>query len=302
MVYGRVLSSMFRYPGGKSRLKKQIVSVIKAYYAKDNCYTTCRYVEPFFGGGSIGRELLDSICSVAINDYDIGIAAFWHALINNPEELCEYVNSFTPTTDAFYEFKKIFLDEGLRDSVLIDKKYSLPHIGFMKMALHQISYSGLGAKSGGPLGGAAQKSDYKIDCRWSPENIDKKIWKLRSKLSRVNIFNNTCSFDDFEIFINDVLKESGYNFIYLDPPYYKKGPELYQFSFDEATHLRMADMLQSIDCPWLLSYDCSEEVKDIYKWAKIVEIDVTNTINTKNGSVSKKELLIVNKKYKYLLE
>jgi len=44
-------------------------------------------------------------------------------------------------------------------------------VGFKKLAIHQISYSGLGTKSGGPLGGKSQESIYKIDCRWSPKHI-----------------------------------------------------------------------------------------------------------------------------------
>ncbi len=293
---------MFRYPGGKSKLKKSIVEIVKTYYKTNNCYTSCRYIEPFFGGGSVGRELLNSICLIAINDYDIGVAAFWHALINDTQELCEHVHSFKPHVDSFYEFKNIFLEDDLRDAVLVRGEYSLTYLGFMKMALHQMSFSGLGVKSGGPLGGASQDSPYKIGCRWNPDNIQKNIWKLKQKLSRISVFNNTCSCDDFEIFINNVLKESEQNFIYLDPPYYKKGPELYQFSFDMDKHKRLANMLRKISCPWLLSYDCSEEIRELYDWAVVEEIDVINTINTRSGSVNKKEFLIVDKKYKYLLE
>ena len=293
---------MFRYPGGKSKLKKSIVEIIKTYYSTTNYYTSCRYVEPFFGGGSVGRELLNSVCLIAINDYDIGIAAFWHAVMNNPEELCEYINNFKPHVDAFYKFKDIFLSDDLRDAVLVRKEYSLSYLGFMKMALHQMSFSGLGVKSGGPLGGASQESPYKIGCRWNSDSIEKKIWKLRQKLSRIDVLNGTCSYNDFGVFIKNVLMKSTQNFIYLDPPYYKKGPELYQFSFDTDTHWRLADTLREINCPWLLSYDCSEEIREIYDWAVIKEIDVINTINTRSGSVSRKEFLIVDKKYKYLLK
>ncbi len=293
---------MFRYPGGKSRLKKKIVSIIESYYCNNSCYVSCRYVEPFMGGGSVGRQLFDLVQSVAINDYDIGIAAFWHSLINSPKKLCSFVRDFEPTVEAFYEFKNIFLDENLRDIVLNKQRYSLSYLGFMKIALHQISFSGLGVKSGGPLGGANQKSKYKIDCRWNSKNIENNIWKYSHKLSRIDIFNNTCLFDDFYVFVENVLKHSDQNFIYLDPPYYRKGPELYQFYFEVEHHKKMADMLRGINCPWLLSYDGVEEIREMYDWAKIVEVDVNCTINTKNGSASKKEFLIVNKKYEYLLE
>jgi len=302
MAYGRVLNDMFRYPGGKSKLKKQITSIARSYFYSDGNYRSCRYVEPFFGGGSVGRELLDHVHKVAFNDFDIGVAAFWHSVINNPQELCDYINDFKPTIDDFYNFKSIFLQDNLRDMMLIDQKYSLCYLGFMKMVLHQISFSGLGAMSGGPLGGAEQKSAYKVDCRWNPIAMEKHIWKCHNQLKKMDVFEDTCLYDDFHVFTEKVLEQSDHNFIYLDPPYYIKGPQLYQFSFDIDDHNRLSEMLKTIDSPWLLSYDCLEEIREIYKWAAIAEIDVTNTINTRSGSVSKKEFLIVDKKYRYLLE
>jgi len=293
---------MFRYPGGKSKLKKKIAPMIISYIYRDEDYRSCCYIEPFLGGGSVGRGLFDRIHKLAINDFDIGVAAFWDTVINNPDELCDLVGNFKPTTEDFYKFKSIFLQDNLRDMVLIKNKYSLPYLGFMKMALHQISYSGLGVKSGSPLGGINQASAYKIDCRWSPKYLENNIWKLHKKLKNKDIFGKTCFHDDFCVFIDNVLEQSDHNFIYLDPPYYEKGPELYQFSFDVDDHNRLAEKLKTVNCPWLLSYDCSEEIREIYDWAVIEEIDVTNTINTKKGSVNKKEFFIVDEKYKYLLE
>lgn len=293
---------MFRYPGGKSKLTKKIASIIRSYFYDDDRYLSCCYVEPFFGGGSIGRDLLGHICHIAINDYDFGIAAFWHSVMNSPEELCEHFNKFEPTIEDFYKFKEIFLKDSLIPDVLVEQKYSLSYLGFMKVALHQISFSGLGVKSGGPLGGAEQKSKYKIDCRWNPKTIENNIWKCHNQFKKIKVFNQTCSYFNYEIFIENVLAKSKDNFIYLDPPYYEKGPELYQFSFDDEQHSELAKLLGSIDCPWLLSYDNTEEIREMYKWAEIKEIDVNCTINTKSGSTGKKELLIVNKNYKYLLE
>ena len=58
----------------------------------------------------------------------------------------------------------------------------MSRFGFMKIAVHQLSYSGLGLRSGGPLGGRSQASPYKIDCRWSPEYIYKKMMATRDIL------------------------------------------------------------------------------------------------------------------------
>ena len=259
---------MFRYPGGKTKLKKQIRDSIKGYYDKYDCWVDCRYVEPFFGGGAIGRELFPHIKKIAINDYDIGVAMFWHSVINNHEELCDLVKEFIPTIDKFYEFKKFFLDKELRNEVLKNEKCSFVETGFMKMALHQISFSGLGVMSGGPLGGNKQQSKYKIDCRWNPSYIVKKVIKYHNVLCRNDIFRNTCCYDDFYVFLKKVI-DKGDSFIYLDPPYYDKGPELYQFHFEEKKHKKLANFLEEIDVPWLLSYDCVEEIRELYSWAEM---------------------------------
>ncbi len=295
---GKVSKSMFRYPGGKSKLKRKILEIIRTYYRRNYCYDSCRYVEPFIGGGAIARELFTTMDKIAINDFDIGISAFWHSVINNPDELCYFIRNFYPTVDSFYKFKNILMDENLKDKILVEKKYSFIYIGFIKMACHQMSFSGLGVMSGSPLGGNLQKSKYKIDCRWNPSNIIKNIKKYHNQLHEreKDIFQKTCEHDDFESFINRVLLQSDENFIYLDPPYYEKGPELYQFSFNEKDHCRLSNMLKNIQCPWLLSYDACEEIKDLYGWAKIIKIDINCTINTKNGARNKKEFLIMSKK------
>ena len=64
-----------------------------------------------------------------------------------------------------------------------DDRGRIVDIGFKKLAIHQISYSGLGTMSGGPLGGAGQKSQYKIDCRWSPDASAGK-WTNSTRCSR----------------------------------------------------------------------------------------------------------------------
>ena len=107
-------------------------------------------------------------------------------------------------------------------------------------------------------------------------------------------------YDDFQIFLSDVIKDD--IFIYLDPPYYDKGGELYQFSFTEEDHNRMSKFLRDLDKPWLLSYDFCDAIKELYSWAFISKINVKCTINTKTGSRNKPECLIMNKKYKKLIE
>jgi DNA adenine methylase len=81
-----MVMSFFRYPGGKNKLKDIIIS--KILILSKDCDT---YVEPFFGGGSIGLNLLKdhhlTFSKIWINDKDIGIVCLWDTVIRFPQLL-----------------------------------------------------------------------------------------------------------------------------------------------------------------------------------------------------------------------
>jgi DNA adenine methylase len=221
------------------------------------------------------------------NDLDFGIYALWESVRTRPAELISLVEVFIPTTAAFYKFKDYLLDIPEGDKA----KYTLS-IGFEKLTIHQISYSGLGTKSGGPLGGEDQSSEYKIDCRWSPEQLTADIRAAHDLMKQKEV-KVTC--EDFE----SLIRGRRNHFLYLDPPYYVKGPELYQCSFTPEDHERLARSLRETTHPWLLSYDDCKEIRKLYKFAVIQEVPLNYTIN---GAVTKTELLIAPKGLKRLVE
>ena len=152
-----------RYPGGKSKLQPRIAEQL---FKTD--YWNREYREPFFGGGSIGLSVMQGeqhrVNSVWINDKDEGMSCLWTAIIRYPEEFKKQINAFTPSVQAFHDFKEELIASS---ETVPTAPEDIVRVGFKKLAVHQISYSGLGTKSGGPLGGEQQKSKYKIDCRWS---------------------------------------------------------------------------------------------------------------------------------------
>jgi DNA adenine methylase len=276
----------FRYPGGKSKLNKLILPKLIDGLMKSS--DGVEYREPFFGGGSVGLEILtqsqhntfiNKFKSFWINDIDNGIVCLWDAVINDSDKLKDLIRSFKPTVDNFYYIKEKLLScDDLLDKTLI---------GFYKLVIHQISYSGLGTKSGGPLGGKKQKSKYGIDCRWSVDYLCKKIDFYNKFFSKVDIKCTCLDFSD--LFINN---DTNY-FTYLDPPYFIKGSELYQHSFSDKDHERLCSLLKESKNLWVLSYDCCDTIMGYYDgWAKIDTIcSVNYSINTAR---SKKELLISN--------
>lgn len=275
------MTSFFRYPGGKQKFKDKILSEIK---------TSEQYREPFFGGGSIGLNVLNNndcligeynFKSFWINDKDIGIYSLWTSVLNHPDTLKEMIRCYKPSVDDFDQFKNYFLENpNPTDDEIVE-------CGFRKLVLHQISYSGLGIKSGGPLGGREQKSNYKIDCRWSPESICKKIDKINRAMGKVSIKITSLDFNDI------IADDNDKSFIYLDPPYYDKGGDLYHHSFTVSDHERMSKLLRETSHSWLLSYDDCEEIRELYSWAKIETIDAVYTIQQSAGKSNKKSELLI---------
>lgn len=291
--------SFFRYPGGKSKLRNQIACKLNQIAINDNI----EYREPFFGGGSIGVLVLEEridLKKIWINDFDLGISSLWSTLIKQPDLLKNRVENFIPSVEMFYDYK-IELTE--KPPPILNSDTEIADFGFKKLAIHQISYSGLGTKSGGPLGGREQKSNYKIDCRWSPKYICKKIDILHQLFSKFSLRNSCCTNLDFSELINDNTCDA---IIYLDPPYFIKGNDLYQHGFTENDHSRLADYLKKTKHRWVLSYDDCPEVRQYYDWANIEEIDGVNYTITaikdkqtgERKSRSKLELIISPKEFK----
>lgn len=288
--------SFFRYPGGKSKLRNQIACKLNEIASDNNI----EYREPFFGGGSIGLLVLEErpeLKKIWINDFDLGISSLWTTLIKRPDLLKLRVEKFEPSVEMFDKYKEELTATPLPK---LTSDTEIANFGFKKLAIHQISYSGLGTKSGGPLGGRDQKSKYPIDCRWSPKYICKKIDTLHQRFSKLSVRNNICTNLDFSELINDNTHDA---IIYLDPPYFVKGNDLYQHGFTEKDHIRLADCLRKTKHQWVLSYDDCPEIRKYYDWASIEEIDgvnysITATKDKETGerkSRSKLELLISSK-------
>ena len=137
-----------------------------------------------------------------------------------------------------------------------------------------------------------QKSKYDVGCRWNPKKITENIIKLNKEFNsveRLSGINGIFTSTHYSVLINSV----GKSILYLDPPYYVKGGELYQFSFSEEDHEYLKDCLMKTKHPWILSYDECQEVEDLYKdFADINTIDMTYTINTAR---KKREFIITSK-------
>ena len=278
--------SFFRYPGGKSRLAKQIFNIIEG---KVDLNTVNSYIEPFIGGGSMFLYMvqrLEKLQYCVINDKDNGIYAIWETLLSNPDGFIGKIKDYKPTVDSYIDFSLRLNETGILDD------YPIEEVAFEKIALHQMSHSGLGLKSGSPIGGFEQKGKYKIDCRYNPDTMARKIndiVNLLRKISQIALSNADC----LEI-LDDKDTDKKNKLIYIDPPYYQIGNTLYQEGMTENEHIELSKKLNSFEnANWFISYDDCPFIRDLYSDCDIETINANYTINNKG---KKNEILICPKK------
>lgn len=265
---------MIRYPGSKAGLKKQILRSFPSWLLESlfqRSRSQIEYREPFFGGGAIGFDVLPYLphsARVWINDKDAGIASLWRTVHEDHEWLLKRVSTFEPSVSAFEKFKS---DDSRKD---IDPRER----GFRKLALHQMSYSGLGAMAGGPIGGVSQSNpNYDVGCRWSSDRHCADIVRCHGILRRFRQENVRIESGDFEKLISGDTAPGV--FVYLDPPYYEKGSELYKFDMSDGDHHRLAAALRMFSGDWVLSYDDHQFIRALYgEWTHFESVDKTYTI------------------------
>lgn len=237
-----------RYPGGKQRLSPFIEEIIQ-----ENSIKECHYVEPFAGGAGVGIQLLltKKVKEIHLNDSDFGIYSFWHSVINKPEELCKMISSASMTVDEWRKRKEIVKK--------CDKRRVL-EIGFSAFFLNRCNRSGV--LSAGVIGGLDQSGNYKMDARFNRNDLIRRIEAITRFKDNIHLTNF-----DAEYYIQNYIPNLPQNtLIYLDPPYYEKGSELYLNAYKRTDHARISQVIQTeIKHNWVLSYDGVPDIVNLYK-------------------------------------
>lgn len=264
MVISTKYLSPLRYPGGKSCLANHMRDIINL-----NGIIGIDYAEPFAGGCGLALSLLRDgyVSHVYLNDLDSSIFAFWSSALEETSELCSLIRDTPLTMEQWHRWKEVLSNPS---------EHSLLELGFAAFFLNRTNYSGI--IEGGVIGGLQQNSHYKIDCRFNKIEL---IQRIELIASRKNDISLTC-FDVCE-FIRNVISNNPLECLtFLDPPYYKKGHQLYFNAFDHKDHLELSKIIQSeLKEPWIVTYDDVPEINAMYSLYSGIRYQINYTVSTK---------------------
>jgi DNA adenine methylase len=248
-----------RYPGGKGKLAGYVKRLIKANRLLDG-----EYVEPYAGGAAIGLELLfhEYVSRIHINDVSRPVYAFWHSVLFRTEEFCRLLTDTPRTVEAWRRQKAVPGSRGEHDDLTL---------GFATFFLNRTNRSGI--LNGGVIGGLNQTGQWKIDARFNAPELIHRVQSIARMANRISLTGQ-----DALVFLQEgVLRWPAKTLIYLDPPYYVKGREIYYDYYKKSDHEMIARFVTEniIKQNWIVSYDNVEEVHDLYRRAPSITYDIS---------------------------
>ena len=273
MANGYEINSPFRYAGGKFYARKLILQ----HFLKHT-----HYIEPLAGGASLFFAK-PKVEHNWLNDIDNDLMNCFTIIRDNPEELIQRLDGEGASKERHRYYKNDFLPQTNLDRAV--RWYYLNRTSYSGIMNMQNCFWGYGDK-------------YSM----RPENWPRNIRRTSAKLQGVRLTSY-----DFERVIEEA--EDG-AFLFIDPPYYNTDQDkFYTHTFSREDHLRLCNQLRehSKRLKFLLTYDNSLEIRELYEWAdEFSEQEWNYTINRtddqKNGTNRRgtrykgKELLILNYK------
>ncbi|HEX8734070.1 MAG TPA: DNA adenine methylase [Pyrinomonadaceae bacterium] len=263
-----MIRSPLRYPGGKSRAVEKIAALIAPFD---------EFREPFVGGGSVFIHLRQKFPRKKfwINDIYTDLAVFWQEIQSNSDLVIRQIWDWKSDFQNGKELHK-FLRENKSEFNRLRQAAAF-------FVFNRITFSGT-TEAGGFSIQAFEK-------RFTDSSIER-LAKMPEVLRDVKITNL-----DYE----KVVNADGENvFLFLDPPYFSAtGSALYgkngnlHKTFD---HERFAEALRRCPHRWLLTYDDSPYVRELFSFANVADWNLMYGMRniTANSSQKGSELFISN--------
>jgi len=242
-----------RYPGGKQKIAPFIRELLA-----ENKLLGGHYAEPYAGGAGVAIELLlnGDVSHIHLNDACYAVYAFWKSILSKPDEFCRRVSGASLTIK---EWRR------QQDIIKRQSEFDMLDVGFSMFYLNRCNRSGI--ISGGVIGGLAQTGNWKIDARFSRNDLIRRIEAIALNKSKITVTHA----DAEDFIIKHLPKLPQTSLVYCDPPYFHKADRLYLNHYSEKDHDRIAQVIQTkLALPWLVSYDKTPEILGFYKKQRTV--------------------------------
>ncbi|MBT2145088.1 MULTISPECIES: DNA adenine methylase [unclassified Rhodanobacter] len=237
--------SPLRYPGGKNCIFPFVSQLFH-----ENGLIGSAYAEPYAGGAGLALRLLfgEFVERIYINDLDRSVFAFWTSILSRPDDFCRWIEDVEVTTDTWHKFKEM---------QNIASEVGLFELAQSTFFLNRTNVSGV--LKGGIIGGYEQKGKYKIDARFNKADLIARIQKISMFRSRIAVSNM-----DGLAFVRKMDNRQEDVFIYLDPPYFQKGSDLYMNFYMKRDHERLSKHVHKMKKKWMVSYDSHDFILNLY--------------------------------------
>lgn len=240
--------SPLRYPGSKADLVPVVAQIL------DECgLSGLPLIEPYAGSASVSLGLVEAgvVPSAVIGEQDPLLYSFWRAAFEHTDELLERFIDLPITLETWHRLRPLMQ---VKDPNAVADKVEL---GLAGLFFNRANFSGI--LNGGPIGGMFQKSQYKIDCRTNKDEIVCRILAISALHNKIKVH-----FGDAIELINSRRNRTR-DVLYVDPPYYVQGENLYRYFYRLKDHKRLAEVLASTKASWLVSYDDHHVIEFLYE-------------------------------------
>ena len=210
------------------------------------------YVEPYAGGCGAAIFLLAHgyVDRIVINDADPMIFSFWKAVTEQSDELIEKINSTNVSMRTWHAQREILSTAPERSQL---------EVAFATFFLNRTNRSGILA--GGVIGGKSQSGKWKLCARYNKHDLTERIRRIGKLSKRISVYGLDAL--DFIDKIEPMLPEK--KLIYLDPPYFQKGSQLYRNFYEPQDHAAIAKRIAMLDAPAIITYDNATEINALYQ-------------------------------------
>ena len=170
------VASPLRYPGGKASMLEDITAVLRM-----NGLERGHYAEPYAGGCGLALALLYGgfVADIHINDVDPSVWSFWHSVLHQTQDFIKLVDE-TPVNIEQWLIQREIQKNGDRLNALA--------LGFSTFFLNRTNRSGI-IKGAGVIGGIGQQGNYKLDCRYNSDDLQRRITRVGRYKEQIHLTN-----------------------------------------------------------------------------------------------------------------